>query len=772
MLLSFTAPAFSQDSDTIPVPLYIDKAYAGEIAVTILPDESVQVRPHELIAYLEELVSEEAIETAKMIFPETGWLDLTEMGGLGVRILFKFEDLTIHITIPAHLRLETTVSLRVNPKTPVGEYVDKSNFNAFLNLELWNRFTYESLSYDFSATPELGLNIFDWVVEARGGIRTNGELLFLDYARLVKDFPTLGYRLEIGDLTTPVTDISGVSKLFGASFRKNYDLMADGSSTSSPYIKEIFIREPSKVEIFMNDRKVREKNYESGNYIFQDFPLTRGINRISIEWEDSEGLHEEDMIIPFDGGLLNAGEMDLGIAAGLPDRELVLPSVSSYQYLGITDTLTFGITESFNIDSLELNIHPDFLLSTSFGNFNLVPIWGINFNGGQKADARLGYQMLKPGIGSYLNFGADIAYSFNSMGSPDTPLSLLSFNSYYNFYFGDSFTFTPEASWGWRFDENRQIIDARVILKKSIRGGSALSANIGINYDNEFSFSASISYSSSFPELNQNIYILENLENQRLSAFWNRYPSDDDKFSINASTELPMQLDEKISLGVDGGYRHSLFSIAGGHDFDTIIETSESHNSTYLRASSGFVYADGYFMLTKPVTDSFIIVVPGEEFADKTIRVNPSSGGSDLELRGKAGLMPSIRSFTTQKVYVEPEELPPGMDDAGMRYLVLPSYKSAFVITPQAEILIFIGGKINDSEGEPINTVLGRLTGKSSGESIDFFTDDSGYFEAYSLSPDVYTLKLNGFEQTVSLDLTEIDSGFFHVGEITIPEDE
>ena len=764
-------PLFAEEPEIIPIPLYIDKNYSGEIAVTILSDDAVQIRPSELIAYLEDLMSEEAVATAKMIFPENGWINLTGMGELGVRIIFSFEDLTMQVSIPAHLRRETTVSLKGKQHRPAGDYIEKTDFSAFLNLALWNRFTYETLTYDFSATPEIGMNIFDWVIEARGSVQTNGDLFLWDYSRLIKDFPTLGYRLEIGDLTIPVPDLSGVSKLLGASFRKNYNLFPN-AETPSPYAKEIFLREPSKVEIYMNNRKIRENDYQSGNYIFQDFPLTRGVNSISIRWEDSEGKHEENMIIPFEGNLLKAGEMDLGIAAGLPDREIVPPSISSYQYMGITNTFTFGIVESLNIDSLELTIHPDFLLSTKFGNFNLVPLWGMDFNGGQKLDARLLYQMLKSGINNNLNFGGDIAYNFNSITDPETPTSQLSLGGYFNFFFGEGFNFTPEAAWSWRFDENRQILNTRAILKKSIRGGSALSANIGLNYDRELSFSATISFSSSFPDLNQNIYLLENLESQQLSAFWSRYSSGDNDFSLNASTELPINPEDKLALGVSGGYQHPLFNINAGHNFDTVIASASSHNATYLSAGSGLLYADGHLMLSKPVNDSFIIIVPGPEFADQTLRVNPGSGGSQLELNGKPGVMANISSFTAHKVYIEPEELPEGMDDAGMKYLTFPSYKSAFVIRPQADILIFIGGYIKTGDGMLIDTALGRLTGNNTGESIDFFTDENGYFEAYSLKPDIYTLQLTGYEATASIDLSGIKSGFHDVGLITITGDE
>ena len=761
--------AVSQEADTISVPLYIDNAYQGEIAIMIMPDESVQIRPIELIVYLEELMTQEAVETAQMIFPETGWMNLTNLGGLGVHIIFSFEDLTLKINIPAHLRKETAISLRGRPKPPEGEYAEQSAFSAFLNLALWNKFTYESLAYEFSATPELGLNISGWVIEARGGINTVGDLLTWDYSRLVKDFPSIGYRLEAGDLTLPVTDLSGVSSLLGASFRKNYRLLEDTSATI-PYERKIFLKEPAKIEIFLNDRKIREKDYQSGSYIIRDFPLTRGINNISIRWEDSEGPHEEIIAIPFESNLLARGDFDFGIAAGLPDRRIVLPAISSYQYFGLTDHFTFGLTESFSIETMSLSLSPYFLLSTNIGNFNLRPSWEMNFTGGQRIDTDLKYQFLKPGLAKNTNFGLNLSYNYDSIRFPDIPTSILSGSVYYNFYFGNGFSFTPDVSIGWRFDETRLTGAGKAALKKNIKGGSSLTANIGFSYDEEPAFSATISYSASFPDLNQNLYLLENLENQQLSAFWNRYPGENDSLSLNASTQIPIELEEKLSIGVDAGYNHPMFRLSGGHDFETVIANASMQNRTYLNAETGMVFADGIFMLSRPVNDSFIIIAPGDSFSDQIIRVNPSLSGSDLELQGKAGLMPEISSFKTHKIYIEPDELPEGMDDAGMKYLAYPSYKSAFVIKPQAEVRIYIGGFIESSEKSPIETVLGRLTGKNTGDSVDFFTDETGYFEAYGLRADTYSVQMAGYENSVDIDLSNIKSGFHDIGALTIPE--
>ncbi|MDC7226726.1 MAG: hypothetical protein PQJ61_08170 [Spirochaetales bacterium] len=760
---------FAQDGDTIPIPLYIDDVYEGEVSVTILPDESVQIRPSELIAYLEAPMTDEAIETALKIFPDTGWMNLTDMSGLGVRIVFRFEDLTMHVNIPAHLRRETIVSFKSQGRDPEGEFVEQAPFSAFMNLSFWNRFTYESLDYDVSFTPELGLNIYNWVVEASISVRT-GDIFYWDYSRLVKDFNLIDYRLEVGDLTMPVTDLIGVSSLLGASFRKNYELI-DSSMDADSFSKEIFLREPSKVEIYLNDRKIREKDYQSGSYLFTDFPLNRGINSISIRWEDSEGEHEESVVIPFDETLLSAGEMDLGVAAGIPDREITWPAVTAYQYLGITDQFTFGVNESFNIDTLELNIHPDFILTTSFGNFQLVPIWGIRFNGGQYIDANLGYQMLKHGSARSLNFGGSINYAFNSISYPEQPLSLLSFDGSIGLSFGSGFSLTPEASFGWRFDESRPVFYSKAVLKKSIRGGSAVSATVGVEYDEAPAFSATVSYSSSFPGSNQNLYLLQNLETQQLSAYWNRYSTEESRYSLNASAELPMQLDDKISLGLSGGYEHDLFSVRGGHNFDTTISTSTSSNSTFLSADTGMVYAGGIFLLSKPVYDSFIIIDPEAGFEDRLLHVNPKSGGSDLELTGNPGVLSGINSFSLHKVDVEPEELPLGMDDSGMKYLAYPSYKSAFIIQPHAEIMVYIGGFLKNDEDKAYEAMLGRITGKNSGESVDFFTDENGYFEAYGLPAGIHILELNDIDAAVEINLTEAEGGFYNAGTITLTED-
>ena len=759
----------AQESETIPIPLYIDEVYSGEISATILPDDSVQIRPSELIAYLSDLMTEEAIETAGRIFPASGWLDLTEMGGLGVRIVFKFEDLTIHITIPAHLRRETEISLTGTAKEPSGTWIEPAEFSAFMNLDFWNQFNYEDLNYNFALTPELGLNIFSWVVEAKGGFRSGSDPLFLDYGRVVKDFEELGYRLEVGDLTIPVSDLSGISSLLGASFRRNTEL--SDTPAALPYTKEIFLREPSRVEVYLNGVRIRQKDLQSGSYIFKDFQLARGVNRLVIKWEDSEGPHEEELVVPYEASLLLQGESDLGIAVGLPDRSIVLPTVTSYQYLGITDNFTFGITESLDIDGMIFFIRPDFLLSTDFGAFSLVPIWGMNFSNGMEIDATLGYQLMNSSREDYLNLGTELSYDFNSISDPAAPVSLLSAEAFFSFLLEGGFSFTPEIYWGYNFTEQRHLLSGKAVFKQSIRGGSALTANLGINYDEEVSFSATISYSTSFPEVNQNLYVMQNLENQKLSGFWNKYASaDEEDISLSASAEVPIQLDEKLALGLQGGYEHSLFNVSASHSFNMFIESAEIYNTTTLRGASGLVLADGIFSITRPINDSFIIIAPEKAEDSGRLLVNAGSSGSELVIGDEAGIMPGISSYTTKKIYIEPEEIEPGMNESDMRYLFRPTYKSAAVIVPKAEVLIYIGGTLLNADKEPMKMLLGRLTGKNTGNSIDFFTDENGYFEAYNLKQDVWTLELMGTGEKKEIDLRASESGFTDAGTFTFGE--
>jgi len=139
----------------------------------------------------------------------------------------------------------------------------------------------------------------------------------------------------------------------------------------------------------------------------------------------------------------------------------------------------------------------------------------------------------------------------------------------------------------YSLNSGRHFIGAKTIFKKSIRGGSAVVANIGVSYDQELEFSVSLSYSSAFPELNQNLYIIQNLENQKLSAFWNKYPAQDESdFSLNASAELPILLDEKLSFGLQGGYVHPLFDVSLSHNFSTVLDNGDLYNATTLRAGT------------------------------------------------------------------------------------------------------------------------------------------------------------------------------------------
>ncbi len=760
----------AQDADTVPVPLYIDDIYAGEISAAILPDESVQLRPSELIAYLRDLLSEETIQTAEMIFPAEGWLNLTDMGGLGVRIVFKFEDLTLHVYIPAHLRRENVISLTGKEVAPAGKEITKQDFSAFFNLGLWSRIIYETITFDYSVTPELGMNIYDWIAEVRGGVRSGSEPFFLDYARVIHDFSALSYTLEIGDVSWPVTGLTGISNITGASFRRNTRIDPDYDD-SLPYTKEIFLREPSRVEIYLNDIKIKEADYQSGTYIFNDFQLSRGINRISIKWQDSEGPHTEEMIIPYENSLLKTGELDMGISAGIPDRNIVLPVVSSHQYAGLTDSLTMGLTEGYNSDNSEISIAADFLYSTNFGTFRLYPEWGMIFGGGMKTAVELGYQYLNTGNDYYWNFGTTTGYRTDAiLYAPETVSSFYSDN-YTTLLFPGGFSLTPRFFWEYRIEEAKNVFKLRGSFKKSIRGGSSISATVGVEWDEGPAFSGTVSFSSSFPEVNQNLYLLENLDTQKLSAYWNKYASDAaSDYTLNVSAEIPIELDERLSLGARAGYIHSLFNGYVSHDFDTIIAAEETSNSTSISAESGIVYTGGYLALTAPVRDSFIIIAPSEQFRDNILDVNPGTS-SNITVSDSPGVLSGINSYSVNKINIEAQELIPGMDDRNMMYHFTPSYKSGAVIYPEIVIRVYTGGYITDEEGTALGMKPGILTAETSeGEphTVEFFTDKKGYFEAYNLEPGRYILKLAGFENTQTIEIKESETGYFDSGTIVI----
>jgi hypothetical protein len=187
------------------------------------------------------------------------------------------------------------------------------------------------------------------------------------------------------------------------------------------------------------------------------------------------------------------------------------------------------------------------------------------------------------------------------------------------------------------------------------------------------------------------------------------------------------------------GRRNEFFQSSASHLLAFIPEGGETRNTSSLRGRSGIVYADRIVAVTRPITDSFIIIAPAEHVADRTFRLGQSVPGRPRVIRGQPELLGGARSHVPREITLEMDEFDPSIDTDALAWVVKPTYRSGTVIRIDPPRRIQVRGILADRAGRPLPLVVGYIEGGSS-----FFTDEAGYFEIYDLLPGDYVVRVEG----------------------------
>lgn len=787
VLILLPGSLIAQSPTHLPVPLIADGEYLGEVEVAITESEEVLVSAAEVMALLEPLVIERVLIDADRLFVARREVPLDRLSELGLSVVFDWNDLSLRVGIPAILLRPVEVRLGPASRRVFGVNVEQAPVSAYLNMDLWGRVRYEAAAFEFKVTPELVTSIFATTIEAKGGVQSGEEVFFLDHARLVWDVEPLAYRLEAGDLRYNCTQLPNVGRLTGISFTKNHSMTPPAAAS---FVRDLYAAADGELTITLNDSRVHRREVSAGNVLITGMPFVDGINTIQIEWPGDDGSQTLELIVPHDAQLLAAREFDAGVAVGVANRDPLRPLVASYQSYGVTDYLTVGAREGMTILDANLDAGLDLLLATRVGSLGLAPSFGFDPGGSISLDLPLRYRYLNVRRSRYRSFGATGGYI--STRTADQQSAQLYATGYVNVAGVDGFSVTPRFSFSHDLAAAGSAIQGRVVLRKSIRGGSSLSIDMGAAWDGELDLLATLAFSASLPERQQNFYLQQDLSAQKLTAYWSRYagnqPQDMD-FSI--SGQIPIELTEAMSLSGQVGYYNPFLRASLAHGFGGIVEQRDFRNSTSLRVRSAVAAIGGRVVVTEPISDAFVIVAPGESLGEVPFIVSQEGRGTEMALTDRALVLPRVSSHAVTQITAEPQALLLGGNDDSLRYVVKPGYRAGTLITLELPQNVYVGGVLKDDDEEPIPFQLGtyrsvdqRATpadpdapgdpGAPDGIAApigEFFTDENGYFEIYNLSPGDYELTLSAFPGAVFRFSIPPDANeFLDLGQISAEE--
>ena len=756
---------------SVPVPVYLDDEYLGEIDAIMGDDDTVRVPPAALVSMIEDRITERVQADAKTLFPSDTPVALDTFGQLGITVLFDWDDLLIRIGIPPLARRPERISFVGRAREPTGTPVATEDLSFIANLDLWSRYGYEINQLDAAATTELVANLSGVVTEAEGGARTGDEPLFLNHLRASWDIPELGYRVQAGDLTWQSSELANVSRVTGFSLFPAPGLGADDHAAEE-VLHSLFLLAESTLTVTLNESQLYDRTMAAGNYALADVPLADGLNTVVISWEMEEGARQVELVIPSDGDLLDVGRLDSGVAMGVADREMVRPVVVSYQRYGVAPWLTIGLREGVEMLDFQLDLGLEAIVASRVGTFILEPDVGIGPESRFLLDVPLRWYYLDSRPSSYLNMGLATGYHSRTVPDGTQTTTSVSASGYLNLALPEGFSVTPRVANRYTLTDGTNRFELSASLRKSIRGGSALSADVGLSLEEQPAFTATVTYSAAFPEHRQNLFVRQNLETQELFAYWNRYPGQNPQdVEYNLSGKVPISTNEVFTVDGQVGYVHPLVRGSVGHDIAGVAATGELQNATSLTIQTGLVAAGGLVTMTAPVTESFAIIAPQGALAGEEFRISRGGGQTGRVVNGGPVALTGLQPYSPVQIALETEELDTGIDEAALRYVVSPSYRSGTVIRPEEERTIYAGGRLVDQAGKPLAYRLGSWTGPAE-QSGEFFTDERGYFELYGLEPGSYVLTVSNSPLRFRVTITDDAPEFVDLGELRSEEGE
>ncbi|HSX56637.1 MAG TPA: fimbrial biogenesis outer membrane usher protein [Sphingomonas sp.] len=772
----------------LTVPLKDGGIYLGDIQITILPDDRIELPAQRLIDLLANVLNPGTIKALQGVSATNASLTPADFEASGVQIRYNPQTLDLNLTIAAERRGTKTVQVSPLDRERIGSFAQPADYSAYLNIR-------GALDY-LHAGGDVGFTspIFSLDGATRiGSVVAEGEAIWQPGAAGV-DFQRLGSRFvyddeknlmrwTAGDLRTISRGFQSAPDIAGVSIFRSYSVLQPQQIIRPRGDRSFRLDRPSTVEVEVNGQIVRRLQLAPGNYDLRDFPFTQGANDIRLSVLDDAGRTELLRFNLFlDQSQLAKGLSEFGLYAGVLNP--LGPSgprysddwaVTGFYRRGITDQLTLGANVQADKRSRMGGI--EFVAATPLGsfagNFSMSDIR----NYGTGYAATLTFQRLiqrRDGQADSLTLFAETrSRRFGPMGvlTPDNQFSA-EFGGGYSHAFNDRLY----AGFDGRYSIGRGA--QRDVHSYRVTTGYRISDTASLTVDGRWERDGTRSRVSALASLVVRLGRFSSMrgdydtrDNRMRASFQTLHGQGVGSYNITADVE---RSDRGSGFNFNGNYYANRAELGLSH-FGTFEGTFGNRTSqrTSMRLGTSLAIADGAFSVGRPIYDSFAIVTPHRTLAGANVVVEPTPFGFTANSGIlKAGTQPSISSYAERTLTVDAPDAPAGADLGQGSFRLLPPYRSGYKLVVGSDYFVTAIGRLLDTDGEPVSLVTGNATELAHPERppVTVFTTRDGRFAAAGLAPgrwriEMLDAKKSTFIITIPADtkglvrLPEIQSG-------------
>ncbi len=715
-----------------------------------------------------------------------------EQAGLGAE--FDSGALTVHVTVPPEASRVQVIRLRGGrPPELARAKVEPQPYSAFVNVRSafdWVGSTSSALKRGLQPVRiELdgAGNLFDWVLEGGLTIEEDAPHAWVrKETRLVHDRLSRGIRLQLGDLSYETTGFQTRQPLGGFSLGTNFDLQPYKVSEPAGS-REFTLEMQARVEVIVNGRIVRSLQLLPGRYDLRDFRLGSGLNDVRIRIRDKLGrVRELHFGLSFEPRLLATGTSEYSVSVGartIREDGLIRydtdnPSYTLFHRYGLSDALTIGGYLQGDPDRRMFGLET--VYASGLGTLRTDAALSRDEDAGTGYAGRVQYEYYdastrNPSRRRWVLSAVGRSRRFAGLGgaAPDnrTVLELSGTVS-------QEFRRTGiRGSFAASYQEGRKHTPDTGTVSMTVRRRIFRDWEVELSLDRRF-------VSGERPEQSAFVTVAWSSRDRNHSARFDHETTDH-------STQLEWQYTPSQAVGGTGASVRSSRSPqqyevgASLQHVGTRLEGEMFHTSSAARKTTGLdehrtsvrlatavAFTGGAFAFSRPISESFAVVVSHPSLEGKTIGVDRSAGGSVAQVdRFGPAVLPNLIPYQVRAVSIDAPDLPPGFHLGDELFEVRPRYRSGLLIKVGTAATVAARGVLTLGNGEPVALEGGIARSlEDPAESFVFFTNRKGRFSLAGLRPGRYELRLHvARERVVRFEIPEGTAGLHDVGRLALP---
>ncbi len=784
----FGRPRTNTGKQNLSVPLVIDDREQATISITFVPTQPQKTRlpAKSVLQSLSSILRPEVLTTLQSEIGNAEDFSIEILIKNGIEANFDERRLAVFLQVSPTVRAVNVLGDRSNLPPEAKEAIPVSSFSGYVNIFASDRLTLGSNQTQGIQRQPLflgfdgALNLQNWVLEGNWSFAEKGqpELVRGDI-RIVHDDPDNAVRYLAGDYSFPTTGFQNAIAVGGIAAARNFSLQP--YSIIRPINNfEFFLERPSKVEIYANGRLAQTLNLPAGQQDLRQLPLTTGINDIKLVVTDDRGQEQKiNFANAVASNLLATNIQQFAYSFGFPSKTLnggrtydwSKPILSLAHRWGVSNVLTVGgyaqatsRQQLLGVEGIFATVFGNFAWDAAVSNDQIVGLdyaWRLRYDffNASDTDRSFGFSLEQRGA-RFITFGNE------GIPNNNTAFDLSAF--YRQKLFG---SIGAGLSAQYRFGRNTPD-SYRVAL------------DLSQSFANGLSLGLSLSQSCDTSGVNEQRALLSmqiNLGAQSLQASSEVRNTDSPSQDVSWSFRSP-QASEAIngSLGVSrnssGDRLNANFTYTGYRGIwnfapDLLLTPANTQANALFSVRTAIAFADGNVAFSRPISDSFALVVPEKALASQIVGVNPDGQGTYLSRADEFGaaVVPNLSSYIVSRLLLEVPDAPTGIETGNPVYYALPTYKSGTVIRVGTDATVYIRGVLTDAKGKAIALQAGEVRSLSDPQwqAVTLFTNRAGKFALTGFKAGRYELQLGS--QKLQFEIPEGKVGLYDLNILKFP---